>query len=313
MPYYRITITALSPLGTRLVSGTVWGHLAWAIRYLEGEAALKGWLSQQQEEPWLLSSFMPAGMLPRPLLKPSLRDGGGLTLNQMRQQKRVRKEPLLEEKLFLKLRTGLSEPILEQALQDALEQRIGSATPRLRDLKAHNHIDRLTGTTPERGGLFFEEVQFVPQGAILQGFMFTSVPCLDRLQSLFEFVGENGYGGNASTGNGHLQCVIGEETSLFGHVGNRAMSLSHGVVSQNMHQVRYRQHVHFGKLGGLYTKGGFSPFKYPLLMMCPGATFTPADQGPFGSLLDGVHHDSALASVRHHALHLPLAFTEVEP
>lgn len=90
------------------------------------------------------------------------------------------------------------------------------------------------------------------------------------------------------------------------------MSLSHGVRTKNMLHVRYRQHVHFGKTGGHYATGSFSPFKYPLLMMCPAATFTPSDDGPFGELLHGVHHDPALASIVHYALHLPLAFSEVE-
>jgi hypothetical protein len=44
--------------------------------------------------------------------------------------------------------------------------------------------------------------------------------------------------------------------------------------------------------------------------MKPGATFCPEGEVAFGELLSGVHHDPALADIRHHALHLPLLFTE---
>lgn len=313
MPYYRFTITPLSPLGTKLVSGTLWGHLAWAIRYKDGEEALKAWLSVQEEKPWLLSSFMPKGMVPRPLLQPSLRSRRALTLEEMREEKKVRKGAFIPEELFITLRTQLSGSFLENALKKELKREEESKKELPPTVKPHNRIDRLTSTTPESGGLFFEEVQFFQKDAVCQGFAFTCEPCLEMLKKLFDFVGENGFGSNASTGNGHFRCTVTEETSLFNYSGNRAMSLSHGVVSDNMRQLRYKQHVHFGKLGAHYSTEDYSPFKYPILMMCPGMTFEPVGQGPFGKLLNGVHHDSALSSVRHHALHLPLLFTEVHP
>jgi CRISPR-associated protein Csm4 len=89
------------------------------------------------------------------------------------------------------------------------------------------------------------------------------------------------------------------------------MSLSHGVLTGNMKDPRYRAHTHYGKLGGHFATGSFSPFKYPILMMRPGATFAPDGGGPFGELLDGVHHDKLLSALRQHALHLPVYFTEV--
>lgn len=311
MPYYRITLTPLSPLGTPLVSGTLWGHMAWAIRYREGEDGMRSWLSEQEENPWLLSSFMPKGMLPRPLLKPTV--GGGVlrSLEEMRADKRARKEKFFREEIFITIRDSLSETALEKAFKEERKERDRSQG-KLKIVRAHNRIDRLTNTTPESGGLYFEEVELFEKGASLQGFMYTREQAIEKIRDLLEFIGTNGFGSNASTGNGYFQCEVREETRLFSHSGNRAMSLSHGVLSSNMKEARYKQHVHFGKLGGQYSKGSFSPFKYPILMMSPGATFTAGDNGPFGKLLDGVHHDPALASVRHHALHLPLFFTEVE-
>ena len=99
MAYYRITITPLGPLGTEIVSGTLWGHLAWAIRYGDGEEGLGRWLSEQGERPWLLSSFMPAGMLPRPILKPLLDNRAGLTLKEMKEAKERKKADMPRDHL----------------------------------------------------------------------------------------------------------------------------------------------------------------------------------------------------------------------
>jgi CRISPR-associated protein Csm4 len=313
MPTYRITLSLKSPLGTDLVSGTLWGHLAWAVRYLEGDAALGVWLEEQEDHPWLLSSQMPVDMLPRPLLKPRLLEGGAASLEAMKLDKASRKVGFIPEALFLELREKMSDTALTKALQERLQELGDTKESSKQGLKPHNRIDRLTGTTPESGGLFFEEVYFPSGNARRQLFLHAPTPCRERLEALFNFIGNSGFGSNASTGNGHFSCSIAEERELFQAVGSRAVSLSHGVISRNMGAARYKQHVHFGKLGGDYARGGYSPFKYPLLMSRPGATFDPVDSGPFGALLRGVHHDPALDHLRHHALHLPLAFTEVAP
>lgn len=311
MPVYRIRLNLKSALGTDLVSGTIWGHLAWAIRYLEGDKPFLQWLQDQEVRPWLVSSQMPVGMLPRPLLRPELRTELPKSLDEMRLNKALRKRRFISESLFLRLRDTMSDAKLNGALQKEVIK--AGETNGLADesVRAHNTIDRLTGTTPQTGGLFFEQVAIPHANAMHQLFLSTREPCLERLQVLFAFVGANGFGCNASTGNGHFGCTISEERVLFAPTGNRAMSLSHGVISHNMRDVRFKQHVHFGKLGGDYAKGSYSPFKYPILMARPGATFAPSDDGPFGALLRGVHHDKELAGVRHHALHLPLLFSEV--
>ena len=133
---------------------------------------------------------------------------------------------------------------------------------------------------------------------------------LNRLVSIFEYVGTAGFGANASTGKGAFQCTITREENLFKQTGTRAMSLSHGVISENMAQPRYKLHSHYGKLGGHFASGLYSPFKYPLLMALPGATFTPSDRPPYGNLLEGVHHAPELNFIKHHAFHLPVFFTE---
>ena len=97
------------------------------------------------------------------------------------------------------------------------------------------------------------------------------------------------------------------QVETFDYDGNRILSLSHGVLTANMAAPLYKLHTHYGKLGGLYAGGERSPFKYPLLLTRPGATFSPAAAGPFGELLTGVHPHHP--EIHQNAWHLGLPFT----
>ena len=307
MIYYRIIVTPLGPRETDLVSGTIWGHLAWAVRYLEGEAAFSAWLEEQANEPWLVSSYMPEGMLPKPILSPPTQAQGAPDLASADRQKAFRKAEFIAEKVFLKLRNRMETNTLVREMTD---NPAALCTEGCVFRTAHNRINRITGRTPDEGGLFFHDRILEDKEQRFQIFMRTAVKCKEKIKALFDFIGSQGFGANASTGSGYLKFDVVEETELFRATGNRAVTLSHGILTPNMTAPRYRLHTHRGKLGGHFAVGGFSPFKYPILMVKPGSTFTPVGEGPCGELLTGVHHDPALAGVRHHALHLPLFFTE---
>jgi CRISPR-associated protein Csm4 len=315
MVYYRITITPLGPLSTAWVSGTIWGHIAWAIRYVEGKESLNIWMKEQETTPWLFSSQMPKDMLPKPLLTPMTQDAQKPSLEEFNLIKKARKISNISEDFFYDLRDNLNELVLLEALKAELQKPTTVSLVGSKGLKPlqlfHNRIDRQTGRTPEAGGLFVENSRWAENNYRFQVFIATDNDCLNRLKVLFEFVGNSGFGANASTGRGCFSFDITEENRLFRESGNRAMSLSHGVITTNMGNPRYKQHTHYGKLGGHFTTGAYSPFKYPVLMALPGATFKPCGKPPFGKLLAGVHHDSNLDFIRHHALHLPIYFTEV--
>lgn len=309
MPFYRVTLTVRSPLGTPIHSGTLWGHLAWAARYLDGEAALKSWLAEQERSPWLLSSAMPEGMLPRPLLAPGSGPDCRASLRQLEEKKRRRKLAFISEAVFLQLRSAMDEDALDEALAIEVPAHAGMITARI----AHNTIDRTKGRTPEQGGLYFKDDYFPPsEGYRMQVFIHTPNDDKEMLSTLFEYVGNHGFGRDASTGRGVFTHNIKEEQELFRSRGNRAMSLSHGVITEDMRDPRYKLHTHYGKLGAHWVNDEAGPFKFPILMAKPGGTFAPQGEGPFGRLLGGpaepVHR--RLLEVRHHALHLPLYFEE---
>jgi len=302
VPYYRVRLELEGPLGTPLHSGTLFGHLCWARRYLEGEEALERWLaSLEQGEPFLISSGFPAGMLPRPLVAP---------VRGAVEPKEVRKRPYLPLAHFLARGRRLSAQALAEVVTDSPQE------ARLRSHRlAHNTIDRRLGTTPEEGGLYFVDELWpcarpgepVPWDVYVGGSLSGG-----ELGELFQAVGRLGYGRDATLGRGRFRAQVEPAPEgLFDAAGRRRLSLSHGSLTPNMLEPRYRLEPHFGKLGPLAAaEAAFNPFKYPLTLLRPGATFEPADAGPFGELLRGVH--PAADFVRHNAWHLTVAYDEEE-
>jgi len=310
MADYLVRLTLNAPLGSPLHSGTLFGHLCWALRYQDSEAALNDWLLELPEAPFLLSDGLPAGWLPRPLLAPPPRfsqqpgEARDEFREKLEQAKKLRKRGWIRVTDFLALRDGLTET----RLAARLDPKTSPPTPR-RVRIAHNTIDRHTGTTPDSGGLYFMgEDWFADDARERDVYVRTTLP-RERVAGLFSLVGELGFGRDATLGRGQFQASLTEPPSgLFDFEGNRCLSLSHGSRSANMAAPRYKLHTHYGKVGGLYAGGVMSPFKRPLLLCRPGATFAPADGGPFGELLAGVHpHDS---SIRHNAWHLTVPFSE---
>lgn len=323
MPAYRIRLRLQGPLATPLHSGTLFGHLCWAKRLHKSDAALTAWLAALPESPLLLSDALPRDHLPRPLLQPGDRPepAAGESrqdfLQWLQQDKKLRKAAFIPIADFLDLRTGLCETsFLARLRQRAAErERTEHAQPRrqsrplsLAVRQAHNTIDRLTGTTPETGGLYFMEEEWRRDTAAELDVYAAGEITSEELQTLFDAVGEFGFGRDANLGRGRFTAIVEPaDPRLSDHDGNRLLSLSHGVLTPNMAAPFYKLHTHYGKLGGLYAGGERSPFKYPLLLIRPGATFSPADAGPFGSLLASVHPHHP--EIRQNAWHLSLPFT----
>jgi CRISPR-associated protein Csm4 len=306
MAEYLVRLRLLAPVATPFRSGTLFGHLCWAWRDLHGEEDLERWLRELTSQPFLLSDAFPADCLPRPLLRPRRYHPGKEAANHPAESKEIRKRAWVRAADFLAMRDGLNDRLLKERLSRDEE------TPEtLREHRvAHNTIDRRTGTTPKRGGLFFMDEGWPGEPSADWDVYVSTILPPERLSALFEMCGKRGYGRDASLGRGQFQCrVAPAEDCLFRAPGNRLMSLSHGSLTPNMRTPRYRLATHYGKLGGLNATFG-SPFKYPLTLLKPGATFEAAGGGPFGELLGDVHRHRP--EVVENAWHLAVPYTEVE-
>ncbi len=317
MARFKVTLTLTSPLATPLHSGTLFGHLCWAVREGDGEKALEKWLASLREAPFLVSDGFPAGWLPRPLLAPPrrltepIRNTGELKAAD--REKKLRKLAWIPVEEFLETRNRMSEAALFErlrALQGDDDKPPQPARP-ARCRVAHNTINRLTGTTPEAGGLFFADEWWPKPGVSDRWEVY--VECdMDgnRLQALFTRVGEHGYGKDASTGRGRFEAKVEDPPAgLFDYEGNRRLSLSHGSLTDNMREARYKTETLYGKTGPMLAASE-PPFKRPVTLLKPGATFAPANGGPFGELLSDVH--PFRGEIVHNAWHLSAPYTEVE-
>lgn len=308
MRYWRVKLELESALRTPLHSGTLFGQLCWAFRALRGERELVSWLDAQREEPLLVSDAMPHGYLPRPILAPMSR-GGGLSVAEVQRSKELRDRVWIRREDFGELRGAMNESdLMFRLINFDSKGPSGLAATR----RAHNKINRLSGTTPANGGLYFVDEDWPKEEEGSGCFDVSLGSFLDEsfLQKLFAFVGEWGFGRDASTGRGRWSCVIEPEAAeWFGEGGTRRMSLSHGSLTPNMEAPRYRLHVHYGKVGGGYGMTS-NPFKFPLTLLRPGATFRPQKGGParWGEMLREVHPDKPW--IVQQAEHLTVGFSE---
>lgn len=310
MPDYLVRIRPESAFGTPLHSGTLFGHLCWVWLTLHREESLQQWLASLREDPFLISDGMPAGCLPRPEL-PAPRPQSKPSLQQAERFKRAWKRRWLRRETFLRIRSGLNPQTLLEALLGEQEQEENSSGVRARWFRLsrvpHNTINRLTGRTPERGGLFFMDDLWPEEGCEAEVWVRCSLERAE-LEKLFQLMGELGYGRDASTGRGRFRCQVEPAPEeVLGGDWPRRMSLSHGTLTPNMAEARYRLRTHYGKLGSVWATGG-EPFKYPLTLLAPGATFRPADGGPYGELLGGVHPRKP--EVVHNAWHLTVGYRD---
>jgi CRISPR-associated protein Csm4 len=319
MPLHRIRLALEGPLGTPLTSGTIFGHLCWAVLRRDGETALVAWLRALREgvARFLLSDAFPADLLPRPLLPPHRQPEASLT--QQAEAKTRAKYGWIKQAAFLQHRRAMSPARLHDLLADWRPSSAVHPHDRIdRCVHAHNVIDRLTGTTPETAGLWFVEDDWSFAAAPERDlYVDTDLPSAE-VEALLSEVGQHGYGRDATYGRGCFRVLEARpDTELLAHAGNRMMSLSHGCLTEAMKEPRYERFTHFGKVGIELAMTGARPFKRPVLLIKPGATFRPEGPGPFGALLGGpdepperrIHQDRA--EVVHHAWHLAIPYTEV--
>jgi CRISPR-associated protein Csm4 len=310
MALLRIALRLDGPFVTPLASGTLFGMVCIAFREAYGEVRLEDWLADP-DSLWGFSDAFPAGLLPRPLLTPSMPLPGRDTA----EAKKLRRRELVTRQGFLATRHALSPAAIEPHLRSAETKVVRIA---------HNTIDRLTGSTPDEGGLFFIDEDWswgLPHGekdgTAATGpdrDLYVEADEIDtnQIRELLLEIGERGFGRKAGLGRGRFRVVdISRDRELEGGQARRRMSLSRGAVTPGMSDVRARLMPHFGRTGPQIAAEGVSPFKRPLLLTEPGATFVAEVPGRHGAWLTNVH--PTRAEIGHNAFHVSVGFDEAAP
>jgi CRISPR-associated protein Csm4 len=331
--YVRYKITLLSRVITPLYSDTIFGHICWGLRYLKGEEFLQSFLKKfdsTSDPPMLISCAFPHGCLPRPVLKPFDRSllrqlalqvadcfealknkdeaeklfRGSQILKGLRKQKWI----TIPDWLHLRKMATLKNLVLMDIAK--LEEK--SEIPGFKEVvRAHNTINRKTGTVQQPGGLYFVREKWADRDSSFDVYVRFSSNEYKKLwdEVWQEYIVPTGFGKDKSTGAGQLQIEQDREdvSSLFELQGNDAwMNLSMlGFAGMPDLPGRYTVFTRFGKLGGdfaVVAPDGSkpNPFKKPMLLLEPGAVFETA-QPPAGDLLSDVHVDKR---IKHYALAL---------
>jgi CRISPR-associated protein Csm4 len=307
----RVSLDARSPFATPPTSGTLFGHLCWAFRARHGQAALQAWLDRLPAEPLAVSDLLPVDHLPVPLLptppehlpQPLTRDAR----ERYERRKQERKRRYIGTTAWRDARVGATaEKIAKQGTDMHLFLPV--RVP-------HNRIDRRSGKTPEAGGggLWFADEHWPKAGRCAADLYVRSVLPGRDLADLVRDVGETGFGADATLGRGRFTLDGIEAAGWLDDAPSaggtrRMLSLSQGFVTTNMRQARWKRFVLFGKVARLVMAEGARPWKLPLVLAEAGCSFTPADAGPFGTWITGVHQDRP--EIGHNGFHLAVPYTE---
>ncbi|PZA07284.1 MULTISPECIES: RAMP superfamily CRISPR-associated protein [unclassified Meiothermus] len=268
---------ALGSLSAPPTAPTLWGHLAWWVRYTQGEAALKEWLEAfRHDPPFLLSSAFPQGYLPRPLLPP-------IQVPDTLQRKALKGLRYLSLETFGRvIREG------EKALLEAPELKEQKAPKVTLAAQTRVGIARATGTAQE-GILFTHRVYWLNQ-------TWTVYVQLRReaayLEEALRQIGTFGYGGMASVGLGRFEVVGTQELEL-----PEAPNPTHYVtLSPTLPKGEgyWALETYWGRLGGHYAQAE-TPFKRPYLRAKEGSVFR---EKPTAGLLDVTPEPAPEAGVR---------------
>ncbi len=270
MQTYCITLKPVTAFGTPLAGDTLFGQLCWTLRHRYGNDRLNNLLDGYQEgHPYaVLSDAFPAGYIPLPTLPVAFWE---------RDDKNDRKT--LKAKRWFerdKLHLPLAQWQLHAASDNDIARQQGhNAT----DIRAHNTIDRMTGTTGT--GMFapYTRVQtwYAPR-CQLQCYAALDENRLagDELEECLAIIGNTGYGRDASAGLGKFRITDMKKHHWINQSGTACLTLA-PCAPQGMHckmqESYYRIHTRFGRHGDIAACGS-NPFKRPLLMAQTGAVFT---------------------------------------
>lgn len=305
MTVYRIQLALRSPLGTPLVADTLFGHLCWGIVYHEGQAALRDFLAAMDNDdpPLVISDPLPTSYWPMPVLPSPLSaeidevvaklDWGNLDVVTRRDRSReLLRRSWVPNESWLGLSSSLSSQSVIEAL--AASEAPQAAEPIAASVP-HNTIHRLSGQSLEEGGLHFDRQFFPPAPLGYDVWARTSLTA-ERLQDLFEWGLESGYGRDGSAGKGHLTVEEVSPCELpTTNDANAVMAL--GVFAPRRSDPTnglWNLEIRQGKLGGAFATSTSDDqagvFKYPVVLLRRGAILLANKPTPtLGRMVRNVH------------------------
>lgn len=320
---YTIEITLKSPIVTRFQSDTIFGHICWAIRFLPWSERdkLSDFLASydnQETPPLLVSNGFPRGYLPKPIMPPITQKeleeviGKEDRIRNSFKIKNIKKTTLIPKDDFKELQRDRITPLkLFKIMSERYENIIIPAVKEEAVVVQHNTVNRIQGKVKK--GLFFQEELFYDiDSGKFEIYLRTNYFNLNDIQKIFDYIKEEGFGRDKSTGKGYFTFNIKQGIDLpEPESPNAFMTLSSYIPNEkDPFKCYYHIILKYGKLGGLYAKAipevNNNPFKKPLIMFSAGSTFYDKNYHNgkvYGSLLRDVHYNK---NIRHYAYAFPI-------
>lgn len=331
MKHYILKIKPISPFLTPIESDTLFGHICWAMKYLEGSKKVSTFLEEfdGQTPPLIMSGAFPKGCLSFPLLPPFSKEempnlealfldkGKGDKFDFIQWLKKLSRQYYINLDTFLKYRQAFSKydiytAILKGELSEFRFSKIKPSSQTEEESQTievhHNAINRITGTV-EEGRLFSTSSTFYKKDTWLDVYIKTGYFTSEELAEIFGFIAANGFGADKSTGSGRFEFKLREETP-FNDIDDfnafLLLSNTHPSVLQKYKDYYYTTQTKFGKLGGAYSSNAkYSPFKNPVILLQPGSVIYSSESIEYcGENFKEIHPQ--LTAVQHYGIGFPI-------
>jgi len=322
----KLEILIKSPFITPLHSDTLFGHIAWAMRYLKGEEYLEKFLNDFKEHPPLIiSNAFPKDYLPKPITEAikenqlwelfNILDIGNdkkKKIEYLSVLKKLNKEKYMKIAEFEKLKSSYSAfeyyKLIKERIKDMMSgdtKKFNNTNTEKKEIVAHNVINRFSNTSEN----FFQQTEtFYHEDYQMDIYVKFREDLEKEFIDCMNFIAINGFGKDASTGKGHFS-IEGFNECKFddGEDYNAVMSLSNFIPFENDPlDGFYNIMTKFGKLGGEYAQYPIDngdkviPWKKPLLMLTEGSIFKYNDKkiDYLGRMIENVHFNP---KIRHYA------------
>ncbi len=269
MKSLKLTIEFKSPLGSLLLSDTIFGHFCWEYRDIFGEDKLKEILKDFEGNPFIVfSDGFVKDTLPMPFLKPkSLKEMKGYFKERFGEDfdyysnvKRLKKARFVSVDFLENLKDDLELFVLYDYIHKP-----GTETAHF----IRNSVNRVTNTVQE--GLYSTVETFYGEPVDIYVKYDEGRIDKDAIEKVFESIGRFGFGRDKSTGKGRFEVieVKNEPEVLVRKSAKTFINLSSGIPDEDCEILYGKTFTKFGKHGrGPILK---NPFKNPVVLFKSGS------------------------------------------
>lgn len=267
--------------------------------------------------PFRLSSAMPRGWLPMPVLPPigrrvfERRFGGKRRVElaeNLKKYKKFKRLSYLPLDIWLSARGKLDPAQLFTAyLAEPDRYNLDESITSPLTHQPHNSIDRASGKVMARGGFYFSKAWFPPPDAELDLYLETDDPT--DFERMFDHLKKTGFGADRNVGRGQFTWRRDAEfdPATFNFQGEAKLNLSVCATTRLAEiEGAYRPFVKQGRAYVGY--GQVNPFKRPFLAFEEGSVFTGLPKSGF--VLEDVHPAESVVQI---CWPLTLPITPEEP